>query len=75
MERRINKFLGNGDGNLYLIVFSKSREEAWTTLTNLGAKVDRCQINIDKEYVVDGTLTGAGLIQIEQLERGGRKWD
>jgi DNA/RNA endonuclease G (NUC1) len=71
MQKIINKMCSH---NIYLIVFDKSREAAWITLTNIGAKVDRCQKNVDGDFVVDGTIEGANLIQIEQLERNGWEW-
>jgi hypothetical protein len=71
-EKLIVKYVSRS--MLCLRVEDESRENAWTTLTNIGAKVSRCSIFSGK-FTVDGEIDNVGLIQIEQLERDGWKWD
>jgi hypothetical protein len=71
VKKLITKFIS---GNmLCLRVEDPSREAAWTTLTNIGAKVSRCSILFGK-FIVDGEIDDVGPVQIEQLERDGWEW-
>lgn len=69
-RKLITKFY---DGRLSLESYADTREQAWTTLTDIGAEVHGCNI-YHGEYFVRGSLKG-NLIQIEQLERDGWTWE
>lgn len=72
IKKLITKYVSN---MLCLRVEDESREVAWSTLTNIGAKVSRCSLMLSRHFIVDGEIENMGLIQIEQLENDGWEWE
>jgi len=73
MKKRLNCLKGDV---LDLYAVGKSREEAWTAITNIGAEVLDCSALIVPEpgVRVNGQLKNASLLVIERLEKEGWTW-